>query len=155
MQQIFLIPPDKKQIFLRVELGLWRRSRRMTRVKPILSKQFFFRNFESKVSAVQFLLYLDSLYGIHLPTFWTFPIICNRTEIACHVTPTCSASSYLVGAEFTMLVMHPCHSSKGVHLAVHLQDWNFLGQTFYTINYTSHDLQHSLQKQQNSFQWLR
>jgi len=68
-----------------------------------LCRKSFFRNFESKVNAVsrhRFLLSSDNSCGTYLPSFWSFPIVRIRKEMACCVTPSCSASSFSVSAEF-------------------------------------------------------
>ena len=35
--------------------------------------------------------------GTHISVFWIFPISCGRLEIACWLTPYCSASCFCVG----------------------------------------------------------
>jgi len=52
------------------------------------------------MSRRQFLLSLDTSCGTHLSSFWTFPIVRKRTEMACWVTPSCSANYFSVCAEF-------------------------------------------------------
>jgi len=66
-------------------------------------QKIFFWNFESKVSAESRRRFLLSSYnscGTPLSSFWTFPIVYKRTEMACCLTPSYFASSFSVCAEF-------------------------------------------------------
>jgi len=80
----------------------------------ILCRKSFFRNFESKVNAIsrhQFLLSSDNSCGTHLLSFWTFPVVCKHTEMACYVTPS-SASFFSVCAEF--ISSNACNTSVSI-----------------------------------------
>lgn len=78
----------------------------------ILCRKSFSWNFRNKVSAVpwcRFLLSSDSSCGTHLVSFWTFYTAYKRTEMTCHVTPSCSSSSFSVYAKFVS--SKACNSS--------------------------------------------